>query len=87
MYTNSQNLLVNAMHTLMKGQVEAIKTSIKQLHPEYNHHPYGQLIYMMFKPDTFNQEDAILANKGYFNRGGAHSSTYTTFYACLENPS
>lgn len=29
MYTNSQNLLVNAMHTLMKGQVEAIKTSIK----------------------------------------------------------
>lgn len=29
------------MHTLMKGQVEAIKTSIKQLHPEYNHHPYG----------------------------------------------
>ena len=50
MYTNSQNLLVNAMHTLMRGQVEAIK----QLHPEYNHHPYGQLIYMMFKPDTFN---------------------------------
>ena len=54
MYTNSQNLLVNAMHTLMRGQVEAIKTSIKQLHPEYNHHPYGQLIYMMFKQDTFN---------------------------------
>ncbi len=43
-------------------------------------------MYIIFKPDTYNQEDALIGNLGYFNRGGAHTSTYITYYACVENP-
>ncbi len=43
-------------------------------------------MYITFKPDTYNQEDALIGNLGYFNRGGSHTSTYVTYYARIENP-
>jgi DNA-directed RNA polymerase beta subunit len=47
--------------------------------------PIAQLVYLSFLPATDNQEDALVANRGYFARGGGASSMYKTYFSQCED--
>ena len=42
-----------------------------------------QLVFIVFKAATYNQEDAMVVNGGYFARNGSSSSSYKTYTTTL----
>lgn len=42
------------------------------------------MVFIVFKAATYNQEDAMVVNGGYFARNGGSSSSYKTYTVQLQ---
>lgn len=58
-------------------QTNPIDTTFSRI--VFGQKPVFQIVFLVLKPDTYNQEDAIVTNLGYFYRNGASTSSYKSF--------